>query len=30
MERDTTVLEAGSGDSPNQWSDFDDEEDILS
>jgi hypothetical protein len=27
MNRDTTVLEAGTGDSPNPWSDDDDDDD---
>jgi hypothetical protein len=27
MERDTTILEAGTGDSPNPWSDNDDDDD---
>jgi hypothetical protein len=25
MERDTTILEVGTGDSPNPWSDDDDD-----
>jgi hypothetical protein len=30
MERDTRVLEAGTGDSPNPWSDdYDDDIDIA-
>jgi hypothetical protein len=27
MERDTTILDAGTGDSPNPWSDDDDDDD---
>jgi hypothetical protein len=29
MERDTTILEAGTGDSPNPWSDDDNDDDIA-
>jgi hypothetical protein len=29
MERETTILEAGTGDSPNAWSDDDDDDDDV-
>jgi hypothetical protein len=29
MERDTTILEAGTGDPPNPLSDYDDDDDEV-